>query len=72
MALELELVSARKDQDKTIQKMREFENKCSQLGQDVKRCLFCFHFSYFADWFNSGAKVAGSCLPLSMDFSFLY
>ncbi|XP_027903170.1 myosin-15-like isoform X2 [Vigna unguiculata] len=36
MALELELVSARKDQDKTIQKMREFENKCSQLGQDVK------------------------------------
>ncbi|KAG5034120.1 hypothetical protein JHK87_009030 [Glycine soja] len=35
-ALELELVNARKDHDKTIQKMREFEDKCSELGQNVK------------------------------------
>ncbi|KAG5018521.1 hypothetical protein JHK87_014376 [Glycine soja] len=35
-ALELELVNARKDHDKTIQKMREFEHKCSELGQNVK------------------------------------
>ncbi|XP_027357060.1 myosin-15-like [Abrus precatorius] len=35
-ALELELVNARKDHDETIQKMREFEHKCSQLGQNVK------------------------------------
>ncbi|KAK7352590.1 hypothetical protein VNO80_18014 [Phaseolus coccineus] len=35
-ALELELVNARKDHDNTIMKMREFEHKCSQLGQDVK------------------------------------
>ncbi|ESW08884.1 hypothetical protein PHAVU_009G082600 [Phaseolus vulgaris] len=34
--LELELVNARKDHDNTIMKMREFEHKCSQLGQDVK------------------------------------
>ncbi|CAJ1973589.1 unnamed protein product [Sphenostylis stenocarpa] len=35
--LELELVGAQNDHDKTIEKMREFEHKCSQLGQDVKR-----------------------------------
>ncbi|KAL3038364.1 hypothetical protein AAZX31_01G128800 [Glycine max] len=35
-ALELELVNARKDHDKTIQKIREFEHKCSELGQNVK------------------------------------
>ncbi|TKY74852.1 Myosin-15 protein [Spatholobus suberectus] len=35
-ALELELVNARKDHDETIKKMREFEHKCSQLGQNVK------------------------------------
>ncbi|RDX75355.1 Myosin-15, partial [Mucuna pruriens] len=35
-ALELELVNARKDHDETIQKMREFERKCSQLGKNVK------------------------------------
>ena len=52
-ALELELVNARKDHDKTIQKIREFEHKCSELGQNVKRCLFfCFHFSCFTNSFS--------------------
>lgn len=69
-ALELELVNARKDHDKTILKMREFEHKCSQLGQDVKRCLFWFHFSCFKNRFSSSAKGVGSYLPLPMVFCF--
>ncbi|XP_045800079.1 myosin-15-like isoform X5 [Trifolium pratense] len=35
-ALELELVNAQKDHNKTIQKMKEFEQKSSQLAQNLK------------------------------------
>ncbi|CAI8606062.1 unnamed protein product [Vicia faba] len=35
-SLEVEHISAQKGQDKTIEKLREFEQKCSQLEQNVK------------------------------------
>jgi myosin-5 len=39
-ALELEIVNAQKDHSETIQKMKEFEQKSSQLAQNLKRCIF--------------------------------
>jgi len=39
-SLELEHINVQKGQDETIEKLREFEQKCSQLEQNVKRCLF--------------------------------
>lgn len=38
-ALEVELINAQKGRDETIEKLREFEQKCSQLEQNVKRCV---------------------------------
>ncbi|KAK7383370.1 hypothetical protein VNO78_29047 [Psophocarpus tetragonolobus] len=35
--LELELMNAQKGQDETMEKLREYEQKCSQLEQTVKR-----------------------------------
>ncbi|XP_057427929.1 myosin-15 isoform X1 [Lotus japonicus] len=35
-ALEVELINAQKGRDETIEKLREFEQKCSQLEQNVK------------------------------------
>ncbi|XP_058725005.1 myosin-15-like isoform X1 [Vicia villosa] len=35
-SLEVEHINAKKGQDKTIEKLREFEQKCSQLEQNVK------------------------------------
>ncbi|TKY58001.1 Myosin-15 protein [Spatholobus suberectus] len=35
--LEIELMNAQKGRDETIEKLREFEQKCSQLEQNVKR-----------------------------------
>jgi hypothetical protein len=46
-SLELEYINAQKGQDETIEKLRGFEQKCSQLEQNVKRCLFCFLLSPF-------------------------
>ncbi|KAK7310692.1 hypothetical protein RJT34_08353 [Clitoria ternatea] len=39
-ALGLELMNAKKGQDETTEKLRESEQKCSQLEQNVKRCTF--------------------------------
>jgi myosin-5 len=39
-ALELEIVNAQKDHSETIQKMKEFEQKSSQLAHNLKRCIF--------------------------------
>lgn len=36
-ALEIELLKAQKDSNDTIEKLREFEEKCSQFQQNVKR-----------------------------------
>lgn len=50
-ALEHELVNAQKDHNETIQKMREFEQKSSQLAQNMKRYIFSAQF-YFINWFS--------------------
>lgn len=42
-ALETELLKVRKDSTDTIQKLQEFEQKCYQLQQNVKRCFSDIH-----------------------------
>lgn len=37
LALELELVKAKKDSNGSLEKLREVEHKCSELQQNVKR-----------------------------------
>jgi len=37
-------MNAQKGRDETMEKLREFEHKCSQLEQNEKKCLF---FSLF-------------------------
>lgn len=43
-ALEIELLKAQKDSNDTIDKLREFEERCSQLQQSVKRYFFFILF----------------------------
>lgn len=47
MTLELELVNAQKGRDANMEKLRELEEKCSQLEQNEKKCIF-FFFSWFS------------------------
>lgn len=39
--LELELIKAQKENNNTIEKLREVEQKCSSLQQNMQRCSFC-------------------------------
>jgi len=48
MNLELELMNAQKGRDENMEKLREFEQKCSQLEQNEKKCRFFFLFSHSA------------------------